>query len=227
MSTVVPEVTWAQRSSSSDPERNYVYLTIVAADVPESDLKLELKDQSLSFKGTSTSKKVTYAVDLELYAEIDPKESKINHSGRDVSLVLRKKELKEEFWPRLLKDSKKVHFLKTDFDKWVDEDEQDEAPEDDYMNQMNPMGGAGGGGDGGFGGIDFSKLGAAGGAGGLPGMGGMDLSSMGMGMDGGESSDDDDEMPELENDEESKEKAPEAAAPASASTDKPKIEEVA
>ncbi|KAH7385758.1 HSP20-like chaperone, partial [Pyrenochaeta sp. MPI-SDFR-AT-0127] len=225
-------VTWAQRSSSSDPERNYVYLTIVAADVPESDLKLELKDQSLSFKGTSTSKKVTYAVDLELYAEIDPKESKINHSGRDVSLVLRKKELKEEFWPRLLKDSKKVHFLKTDFDKasfnqWVDEDEQDEAPEDDYMNQMNPMGGAGGGGDGGFGGIDFSKLGAAGGAGGLPGMGGMDLSSMGMGMDGGESSDDDDEMPELENDEESKEKAPEAAAPASASTDKPKIEEVA
>lgn len=24
-----------------------------------------------------------------------------------------------------------MHFLKTDFDKWVDEDEQDEAPEDD------------------------------------------------------------------------------------------------
>jgi hypothetical protein len=32
-------------------------------------------------------------------------------------LVLRKKELKEEYWPRLLKDSKKVHYLKTDFDK--------------------------------------------------------------------------------------------------------------
>jgi hypothetical protein len=31
--------------------------------------------------------------------------------------VLRKKELKEEYWPRLLKDSKKVHYLKTDFDK--------------------------------------------------------------------------------------------------------------
>ncbi|CAO2650304.1 Nn.00g015960.m01.CDS01 [Neocucurbitaria sp. VM-36] len=218
MSTVVPEVTWAQRSSSSDPEKNYVYLTIVAADVPESDLKLDLKDSSLSFKGTSTSKKVTYAIDLDFYAEIDPKESKINHSGRDVSLVLRKKELKEEYWPRLLKDSKKMHFLKTDFDKWVDEDEQDEAPEEDYMNQMNPMGGAGG--DGGFGGIDFSKLGAAQGAGGLPGMGGMDLS----GMEGGESSDeDDDDMPELENDEESKDKEPAADA----SADKPKIEEVA
>jgi hypothetical protein len=244
MTTVTPEVTWAQRSSTDDPEKNYVYLTIVAADVPESDLKLDLKEQSLSFKGTSTSKKVTYAVDLEFFAEIDPKESKISHSGRDVTMVLRKKELKKEYWPRLLKDSKKMHFLKTNFDKWVDEDEQDEAPEDDSMHQMNPMGGAGGmgGGDGGFGGIDFSKLGAGGG--GMPGMEGMDMASMmqgmggaggmgGMGgMGGDDSDDDDDDMPELENDDENKDskdtkdttdKAPEAAA----SSDKPKIEEVA
>ncbi|KAA8565739.1 hypothetical protein EYC84_009575 [Monilinia fructicola] len=34
---------------------------------------------------------------------------------------------------------RKVHFLKTDFDKWVDEDEQDEAPEED-LSQMNGMG---------------------------------------------------------------------------------------
>jgi len=32
-------------------------------------------------------------------------------------MVLRKKEMKEEFWPRLLKDTKKMHFLKTNFDK--------------------------------------------------------------------------------------------------------------
>ncbi|RAR06590.1 HSP20-like chaperone [Stemphylium lycopersici] len=231
MTTVTPEVTWAQRSSVDDPEKNYVYLTIVAADVPESDMKLDLKEQSLSFKGTSTSKKCTYAIDLEFFAEIDPKESKISHSGRDVTLVLRKKELKEEYWPRLLKDNKKMHFLKTNFDKWVDEDEQDEAPEDESMNQMNPMAGAGGG-DGGFGGIDFSKLGAGGGMGGMPGMEGMDMSQMmanmgggGMpgGMGGDDDSDDDDDMPELENDEDSKDKAPAAAA----SGDKPKIEEVA
>ena len=224
--SVVPEVTWAQRSSSTEAEKNYVYLTIVAADVPEDDLKLDIKEQSLSFKGTSTSKKLTYAIDLEFYAEIDPKESKISHSGRDVSLVLRKKELKEEYWPRLLKENKKMHFLKTDFDKWVDEDEQDEAPEDDMMNQMNPMAGMGGGmggmgGDGGFGGIDFSKLGAAQGAGGLPGMGGFDPSQMG----GEDSDDDDDDMPELENDEDAaKEKVTEVP---DAKADKPKIEEVA
>ncbi|KAJ4317835.1 p23 chaperone protein wos2 [Neodidymelliopsis sp. IMI 364377] len=220
--TVTPEVTWAQRSSESDPEKNYVFLTIVAADVPESDLKLDLQPTKLSFKGTSTSKKVTYAVDLEFFAEIDPKESKIQHSGRDVTLVLRKKELKEEFWPRLLKDKAKMHFLKTNFDKWVDEDEQDELPADDeMMNQMNPMGG--GGGDGGFGGIDFSKLGAAQGMGGLPGMGGMGGMPGMEGLEGMEGEDsDDDDMPELE-DEDSKDKP----AAASASGDKPKIEEVA
>jgi hypothetical protein len=56
-------------------------------------------------------------LELEFYAEIDEKESKINHTPKNVEMVLRKKELKEEFWPRLLKDSKKIHFLKTDFDK--------------------------------------------------------------------------------------------------------------
>ncbi|KAF2447695.1 HSP20-like chaperone [Karstenula rhodostoma CBS 690.94] len=208
MSTITPEVTWAQRSSSSEPEKNYVFLTVVATDVPESDKQLDLQPTKLTFKGTSTSKKVTYALELEFFAEIDPKESKIHHTGRDIELVLRKKELKEEFWPRLLKDNKKMHFLKTNFDKWVDEDEQDEAPDDeDYMSKMNPMGG---GGEGGFGGIDFSKLGAAQGAGGLPGMEGLEGE--------GESSDDeedDDDMPALESDDK-----------AEASSTSKKIEEV-
>jgi hypothetical protein len=89
----------------------------MAPDVAESEIKLDLQPTKLSFKGYSTSKKVTYAVDLEFYAEIDPKESKIHHTPRDVELVLRKKDLKEEYWPRLLKESKKMHFLKTNFDK--------------------------------------------------------------------------------------------------------------
>lgn len=38
-------------------------------------------------------------------------------------------ELKIEYWPRLTKDKAKLQFLKTDFDKWVDEDEQDAADE--------------------------------------------------------------------------------------------------
>lgn len=69
-------------------------------------------------------------------------------------------------------------FLKTDFSKWVDEDEQDEAPADvpDDMD-MGGMGGMGGmPGMGGMGGMP-----GMGGMGGMPGMGDMG----GMGGAGG------------------------------------------
>jgi len=89
----------------------------MVSDVPDKEMKLDLQPTKLTFTGTSTSKKVTYHVELEFYAEIDPKESRIHHTGRDIELVLRKKELKEEYWPRLLKESRKLHFLKTNFDK--------------------------------------------------------------------------------------------------------------
>jgi hypothetical protein len=124
-------VLWAQRSNKTDAAKNFIYLTISVPDVQPSNLKLDLKPQSLTFSGHSDSLKRDYHLELEFYAEIDKEESKINHTAKNIEIVLRKKELKEEFWPRLLKDAKKVHFLKTDFDKWVDEDEQDEAPEDD------------------------------------------------------------------------------------------------
>lgn len=124
-------VLWAQRSNATEAAKNFIYLTISVPDVQASKLKLDLKPTSLSFAGHSDSLKRDYQLALDFYAEIDPAESKINHTAKNIEIVLRKKELKEEFWPRLLKDAKKVHFLKTDFDKWVDEDEQDEAPEDD------------------------------------------------------------------------------------------------
>lgn len=227
---ITPEVLWAQRSNATVAEKNLVLLTISVPDVPKDKIKLDLKPTGLVFTGYSDSLKKTYHLDIQFYAEIVTEESKVNHTGKNVELRLRKKELKEEFWPRLLKDSKKVHYLKTDFDKWVDEDEQEEAPEEDVMGGMGGMGGmpgmdAGGmdmasmmggmGGAGGdFGGIDFSKLGGAGGA---------------LGGDMDEDDDDDEEMPELDGGEsaaekkkEEKEKATETETEAA----KPKIEEV-
>jgi len=213
MSTAqTPEVLWAQRSSKTDAEKNFIYLTITVPDVQKSNLKLDVKSQSLTFSGHSDSLKRDYHVELEFYGEIDEAETKVNHTAKNIALVLRKKELKEEFWPRLLKDAKKVHFLKTDFDKWVDEDEQDEAPEDDLAN-MGGMGGMPGMGDmssmmggagGDFGGIDFSKLGGA------------------AEPEEDDDDDDDDDMPALEG-EDDDEEAKEAPKKATGS----KIEEVA
>jgi HSP20 family molecular chaperone IbpA len=137
--TVYPEVLWAQRSSESDASKNFIYLTISVPDVSKENIKLDLQPTKLEFTGTSSTLKRKYHVELELFGEIDPAESKINHTSKNVELKLQKKELKEEYWPRLLKEQKRVHFLKTDFDKWVDEDEQNEAPEDDF-SQFGGMG---------------------------------------------------------------------------------------
>ncbi|KAL2890245.1 Protein wos2 [Ceratocystis lukuohia] len=196
--SLTPEVLWAQRSSATEPSKNVVFLTITVPDVPASQMSLDLTATGVKFNGTSDSLKKTYAVDLTLYAEIDPSQSKVNHTGKNIEIKLQKKELGEDYWPRLLKDKAKMHFLKTNFDLWVDEDEQDETADDDLsqfggMGGMPDMGGMGGmpgmggmGGMGGdFGGIDFSKLG------GLPPMDGDD-----------EDGSDDGDMPALEGEEE-------------------------
>jgi prostaglandin-E synthase len=43
-----------------------------------------------------------------------------------LSFVIQKKEQDEAYWPRLLKASGKPHFLKTDFARWKDEDDEEE-----------------------------------------------------------------------------------------------------
>ena len=59
----------------------------------------------------------------------------------------------------MTKEKVKTSYLKTDFGKWVDEDEQDGAPNDDAGDGMD-MGSMG-------------DMGGMGGMGGMPGMGGM------------------------------------------------------
>ncbi|KAI9728181.1 MAG: hypothetical protein M1828_004642 [Chrysothrix sp. TS-e1954] len=236
---ITPEVTWAQRSSSSDEEKNFVYVTISVPDVPAKDMKLDLKPTGLTFTGPSESKKATYHVAMDFFAEIDTEKSKIHNSQRDVELKLQKKELNEEYWPRLLKDKQRVHYLKTDFDKWVDEDEQDGVPDDDYMSQMGGgaggmpgmpgMGGMGGmGGEGGFGGLDFSKLG---GGAGMPDLGDMGAMGGAEDEDDDEGEDDgDDDMPALEGEGEGATKSentpPAAEASSSKAGSSSKIQEV-
>ena len=110
-------MTWAQRSNASEKEKNHIFLTISVPDVSKEKITLDLQPNSLNFQGYSETKKATYAVKLDFYAEIDPQGSKINHTPRDVEMVIQKKELNSEYWPRLLKHKAKVHFLKTDFDK--------------------------------------------------------------------------------------------------------------
>jgi prostaglandin-E synthase len=56
--------------------------------------------------------------------------SKFSIGQRSVEFSLRKKE-SGPFWDRLLKEKTKLHWIKTDFNRWKDEDEMEEDEKDE------------------------------------------------------------------------------------------------
>ena len=134
------------------------------------------------FRGVSHE--VTYGFTMEFFAGIVKAESKFNAKGRNPIITLAKADKEAEYWPRLTKDKVKNSRIAVDWNKWVDEDEEEEAPEmgGDFDPSMMSQFGGGGGmpGMGGMGGMP-----GMGGMGGMPGMGGMGgMPGMGGGMGG-------------------------------------------
>ena len=79
--------------------------------------------------------------------------------------ILKDEKEEEEFWTRLLKDKAlEKNQIKIDWDRYVDEDEEEEGFDMSNMDGGSGMGGPPGGGMGGMPGM--------GGMGGMPGMGG-------------------------------------------------------
>lgn len=137
--TLLPVILWAQRSNATVPEKNVVYLTVSVTDVEKP--KISLKADSLEFEGTNETD--TYHVKLDFYEEIDVDKSTRHFNDRGVFLVLRKSKMAAEYWPRLTKQTTRYPFVKTDFDKWVDEDEQEEETTDPAagLGDMGDLGG--------------------------------------------------------------------------------------
>ena len=171
------------------------------------DEQINLEDSTLKFSGKSNDK--DYEVNIEFLHKVIAKDSTYKVLPRSVQMhIMKHEDDQEEFWPRLLKDKTlEKNQVKIDWDRYVDEDEEDEG-----FDTSNLEGGMGMGGMPGMGGM-----------GGMPGMGGpggMDmeammkqLQGMGGGADGGlgdfgaggdlgddddDGDDDGDEMPELE-----------------------------
>ncbi|XP_019417993.1 PREDICTED: uncharacterized protein OsI_027940-like isoform X3 [Lupinus angustifolius] len=142
-----PEVKWAQRAEK-------VYITVQLAD--SKDAKVDLTpDGVFAFSAGAGTGGNQYELKLELFDKVNVEESKINVGKRSIFCVVQKAE--DEWWKRLLRaEGKAPHYVKVDWDKWVDEDE-DEGGEPD------------------MGGTDFSKLAGMGG----DAMGGMDFSKFG------------------------------------------------
>ena len=120
---------WSQRSQT-------VMLTIEILDIIPASLSMDIQPNHIHFTGKNTQEG-EFQFSLDLYADIDPNQSKYNVHARGIHVLLWKKN--EAWWPRCWKDGKKPWFIKTDFEHWVDEDEQEEVAEQDDMG----MGGAG------------------------------------------------------------------------------------
>ncbi|XP_061365510.1 uncharacterized protein OsI_027940 isoform X2 [Gastrolobium bilobum] len=130
-----PEVKWAQRVDK-------VYITVQLADSKNAKVDLT-PDGVFTFSGSAGAEDHQYELKLELFDKVNVEESKINVGVRSIFCVVQKAE--SGWWKRLLRgEGKPPHYVKVDWDKWVDEDEDDVIGEPD------------------MGGMDFSKFGGMG-----------------------------------------------------------------
>lgn len=112
-----PEVKWAQRSDK-------VFLTVELPDAKNPKVKIE-PEGKFTFSATVGPDNGPYELDLDLLDKINVEESKISAGLRNVFCALQKNE--SGWWKRLLKaEGKPPPYVKVDWNKWVDEDEENE-----------------------------------------------------------------------------------------------------
>ncbi|XP_028782430.1 co-chaperone protein p23-1-like isoform X4 [Neltuma alba] len=116
-----PIVKWAQRSDK-------VYVTVDLPDAKDVKLKLEPDGR---FNFSAHKDEIPYEVDLDLFDKVNVEESKYNIGVRNIVYVIKKAE--KEWWDRLIKqEGKPPVFVKVDWDKWVDEEEENERAGMDF-----------------------------------------------------------------------------------------------
>ncbi|VDK53417.1 unnamed protein product [Anisakis simplex] len=181
-----PLVQWAQREQ-------LLFLTIEVDKVEA----LDITAKNLHVKGKYAGAETQYEATIEFYADIKTDYRK-SASGRNLELVINKEAA--GWWPRLLKGTGKVAWVKVDFNKWKDEDDEEEDLD-----------------AGGPGGFDFNKY--------MANMGG-DQGGMAGGAPNLDDFDDEDEdtedMPDLEDTEDEKKVEDEKKAEKSAEVGKDK-----
>ncbi|XP_071959792.1 prostaglandin E synthase 3-like [Antedon mediterranea] len=187
-----PQILWAQRKDT-------LLITVTVDDFKVSNLTCT--ENKLHIEGKGGPEQKSYKAELDFYDLVEENEPKTRISSREIFIVVQKK-TPGPYWPRMTKT--KLPYLKTDFNKWKDEDESDE--------EDGPMGGMGGM-PGGMGGMPGGMGGMPGGMGGMPGGMGGNLEEMMAQMGGGgaafpglddlnQGSDDsdDEQLPDLEDD---------------------------
>lgn len=112
-----PTVIWAQH-------KDVVLVTVTVHDAIKPNVTIS-KD-SFTFTGKSSDNVNDFNLNLELFAEIDPTQSKFIVRPRGTEIVLHKVDDKV-WWPRLAKTTKKLHYVSVDWNRWIDSESDDEG----------------------------------------------------------------------------------------------------
>eukprot|EP00007_Cunea_sp_BSH-02190019_P000848 CAMPEP_0174249122 /NCGR_PEP_ID=MMETSP0417-20130205/43420_1 /TAXON_ID=242541 /ORGANISM="Mayorella sp, Strain BSH-02190019" /LENGTH=156 /DNA_ID=CAMNT_0015328991 /DNA_START=28 /DNA_END=498 /DNA_ORIENTATION=+ len=111
-----PEVRWAQR-------KDILYVKIDVSGI-EGKPSIQLKPEGFEFK--ATGEEGSYGVSVNFFDEIVPEESEYHVAPRYYEMILKKKNTDADYWPCLTKEKLKTWWLKVDWSRWVDEDEEAE-----------------------------------------------------------------------------------------------------
>lgn len=133
---VPPPISWAQRND----------LLYVIVNVECKDVDYKFTEDSMHFKGTSVVGNKQHEVTLNFLNKINPDNVTSKNISRCLEFTINKKSI-GPYWSTLTNDKKKPHFLKVDFNKWVDESSDNEAEpqNDDLIRQLMTMRGDGDG----------------------------------------------------------------------------------
>uniref|UniRef100_A0A061RCP2 Hsp20-like chaperone n=1 Tax=Tetraselmis sp. GSL018 TaxID=582737 RepID=A0A061RCP2_9CHLO len=126
MTKLTPEIYWAQRSDR-------VFITLDVQDCASPSIKLDNDEAAdtgrLEFSGNGSGGK-DFELSLNLHKAINVDESKIAVRPRKIEIVAMKSVKEDNWWPFLTKEKTRDPHIKVDWNKWVDEDEEDEADKD-------------------------------------------------------------------------------------------------
>ncbi|XP_061908851.1 prostaglandin E synthase 3-like isoform X1 [Entelurus aequoreus] len=117
--------------------RDFVFIEFCVED--SKDLHVHFDKSKLDFNCVSGTSDIKNQNTVDLYGEIDPKESKHRRTDRSVLCCLRKAE-PGKAWPRLTKDKTRSNCISVDFNNWKDwEDDSDEDLNSfDKFSELSP-----------------------------------------------------------------------------------------
>eukprot|EP00250_Pteridium_aquilinum_P004360 c14577_g1_i1 orf=140-544(+) len=111
-----PEIVWAQRSEQ-------IFLTVELPDAKDPKVQLE-PEGKFTFSAVAGADNQLFEIELELFDKVNVEASKINVGLRHIFCIIQKQD--KGWWKRLLKSEGKLPpYVKADWNKWVDEDEDD------------------------------------------------------------------------------------------------------